>query len=99
MASESVFSPISSEAFLIAQILITICALFLLTLSIKAYKNTGLRKLIYVAIAFVLFAIQHILNYVDQAVVDIMPDDMRYLLFAIMTLAIMGMFFLAILKK
>jgi len=89
----------TSEAFLIAQILITICALFLLAITIKAYRNTRLRKLVYVAIAFVLFAVQHTLNYVDQAVADIMPDDIRYLLFAIMTLAIMGMFFLAILKK
>lgn len=89
----------TSEAFLIAQIMITICALFLLGVTIKAYKNTKLRKLIYVAVAFVLFAVQHILNYVDQAVADIMPDDVRYLSFALMTLSIMGMFFLAILKK
>jgi hypothetical protein len=98
MLPESGFSS-TSEAFLIAQILITICALFLLGISIKAYRNTRLRKLIYVAIAFVLFAIQHILNYVDQVVVHFMPDDIRYLLFSLMTLAIMGMFFLTILKK
>ncbi len=95
---ESGFSP-TSEAFLIAQIIITICALFLLAITIKAYRNTRLQKLIYVAIAFVLFAAQHTLNYVDQAVVHFMPDDIRYLSFAIMTMAIMGMFFLAILKK
>lgn len=98
MLPESGLSP-TSEAFLVAQILITICALFLLGVTIKAYRNTRLQKLVYVAIAFVLFAAQHILNYVDQAVADIMPDDIRYLLFTIMTLAIMGMFFLAILKK
>jgi len=99
MESDVIFNPITSEEFLIAQVLITISALFLLSLSIKAYRNTGLQKMIYVAVAFALFAAQHILNYVDQAVINFMPDDIRYVMFAIITLTIMGMFFLAIVKK
>jgi len=96
---EFIFSQVSSEVFTITQILIAICALFLLALTLKAYKNTGLRKMIYLIIAFGLFAFQHIFNYVDQAVLDIVSDDIRYVIFAITTLCIMGMFFLAILKK
>lgn len=99
MPTTSFFSPLTSEVFIIAQVLVTICALFLLVLSFKAYQNTKLKKMIFIVIAFALFAIQHIINYVDQAVTDIMPDDIRYVLFAVITLAIMGMFFLAIVKK
>ncbi len=94
-----IFSHGIDEIFAITQILIVVFALFLLGISVKAYKNTGLKKIIYLIIAFALFAFQHILNYVDQSVVDILPDDIRYVIFAIVTLSIMGMFFLAILKK
>ena len=94
-----VFSHGIDEVFAVTQILIAICALFLLVLSVKAYKNTGLKKIVYLIVAFSLFATQHIINYVDQSVVDILPDDVRYVIFAIISLAIMGMFVLAILKK
>ena len=94
-----VFSHGIDEVFVVTQILIAAFALFLLGLSVKAYKNTGVRKIVYLIIAFALFAFQHILNYIDQSVVDILPDDVRYVIFAIVTLSIMGMFFLAILKK
>lgn len=94
-----VFSHGIDQVFVVTQILIAAFALFLLGLSVKAYKNTGVRKIVYLIIAFALFAFQHILNYIDQSVVDILPDDVRYVIFAIVTLSIMGMFFLAILKK
>jgi hypothetical protein len=96
---EFVFSPNTSLIFLITQILVTVAALFLVGLSVKAWKNTRLKKIIYLVIAFALFAVIHIFNYLDQAVVDVVSDDVRYVVFAIAEVAIMSMFVLAILRK
>jgi hypothetical protein len=92
-------TPIDSEVFAITQILVIVCALFLMGLSIRAWKNTGVRKIIYLIIAFSLFAVQHVINYVDQTEVDFISDELRYVVFAVIQVVIMGMFVLAILKK
>jgi len=97
--TEFVFSPVTSLVFLISQISIVIVAVFLSAITIRAYKITHLKKMIFVIIAFSLFAISHTINYLDQAVVDIMPDDARYAMFGVVQVGIMMMFVLAILKK
>jgi hypothetical protein len=96
---EFVFSPLNSQVFVISQIIITVVALFLTGLAVKAWKNTRLKKMIFLIIAFALFAISHIIDYVDQSLVDLMPDDARYAMFAVVDIAIMMMFVFAILKK
>lgn len=90
---------LTSDVFIVSQILIVVIALVLMALSITAYRNTSLKKIIYAIIAFGLFASQHILNFIDGDVVDILPDDVRYALFSVITLSIMALFFLAIIKK
>jgi hypothetical protein len=96
---EFVFTPINSQIFIISQIAIVIVALFLTGLAVKAWKNTRINKMIYLIIAFGLFAITHAINYVDESVVNVMPDDARYAMFAVTEIAIMLMFVVAIIKK
>lgn len=90
---------VTSEVFLVGQIAIVIVALFLIGLSVQAWINTRLRKMIFLIVAFGLFAFTHVTTYVDEAVVNIMPDDIRYAMFAITNVVIMLMFVLAVLKK
>lgn len=94
-----IFGPGASEIFSISQIAIIIISLVLLVLSITAYQNTNLRKVLLAAVIFALFAIQHIINFLDAVVTDIMPDDARFALFSSITLAILVLFFFAIVKK
>jgi len=96
---EFVFSTFTGQVFVISQLIIVIVAVLLTAISIIAYKNTRVKKMIFLIIAFVLFAISHLLNYVDQSLVDIMPDDARFAMFGVTTVVSMMMFFLAILKK
>ena len=99
MALQEFSSPITSEVFIVAQILIIVFALVLMSLSITAYRNTSLKKIIYAIAAFALFAFQHILNFIDADEFDFIPDDVRYALFSVITLSIMTLFFLAIIRK
>jgi hypothetical protein len=94
-----VFSPDTSTLFIISQFLTIIVSLFLVALAVRAWKNTKLKKIIYVALAFALFAVIHIVNYIDMAIIDLVADDVKYLIFAIIQIVIMLLFVVAILKK
>jgi hypothetical protein len=76
-----------------------IFSLLLLALSILAYKRTGLRKIIFAAIAFSLFAIQLILGSLEETFGFLEEPPIGDILTASMTLAILVMFFLAIVKR
>ena len=80
------------------QIAIAAFSLLLLALSISAYKKTALRRILYAAIAFGLFAIQMFFDYLEDAVEGF---DTAYsdIIFYGMTLAILVLFFLAIVRK
>ncbi len=93
------FGPGFSEIFTITQIAIIVISILLMLLSITIYKNKNLKRIAFAIAIFALFAIQHIINFIDAQVVDIMPDDMRYTLFSSMTLVIIVLFFLSIVKK
>lgn len=83
----------------VIQAAIGIFSLLLLALSILAYKRTGLKKIIFAAIAFSLFAIQLILESLEETI-DILEDPpIGDILSASMTLAILVLFFLAIVRK
>ncbi len=97
--TEFVFSHITSMVFIVSQLLIVISAIVLLAITIRAYKMTRYRKMIYVIIAFSLFAVQHTINFVDQGLTDIMSDDIVFAIAGVVQLAIMAMFFLAIVRK
>ncbi|MFZ0346048.1 MAG: hypothetical protein WAL24_12910, partial [Nitrososphaeraceae archaeon] len=76
-----------------------IFSLLLLALSILAYRRTGLRKIIFAAIAFSLFAIQLILGSLEETFGILEEPPIGDILTATMTLAILVMFFLAIVRK
>ena len=93
------FGPGFSEIFTVTQISIIVISILLMILSITIYRNKNLKRIVFAIAIFAIFATQHILNYVDAKLVDIMPDDMRYALYSSMTLVIIVLFFLAIVKK
>jgi hypothetical protein len=80
------------------QIAIAAFSLLLLGLSISAYKKTALKRILYAAIAFGLFAIQMFFDYLEDAVEGFDTAYSDIIFFGI-TLAILVLFFLAIVRK
>jgi inner membrane protein involved in colicin E2 resistance len=80
------------------KIAIAVFSLLLLGLSISAYKKTALKRLLYAAVAFGLFAIQMFFDYLEDAVEGF---DTAYsdIIFFGVTLAILVFFFIAIVRK
>lgn len=93
------FGPGFSEVFTVTQLSVIAISILLMVLSITIYRNKNLKRIAFAIAIFAIFAIQHIINYVDAKVVDIMPDDMRYAIYSSMTLVIIVLFFLTIVKK
>jgi hypothetical protein len=87
----------SLESVILAAI--GIFSLLLLVLSILAYRRTGLKRIIYAAIAFSLFAIQLIMGFLEETIGFLEEPPIGDILTASMTLAILVMFFLAIVKR
>jgi hypothetical protein len=83
----------------IIQAAIGIFSLLLLALSILAYRRSGLKKIIFAAIAFSLFAIQLILEALEETIGILEEPPIGDILAASMTLAILVLFFLAIVRK
>jgi peptidoglycan/LPS O-acetylase OafA/YrhL len=75
----------------------TIFAAILIALSISAYRNTHLKKLLYAIIAFLLFGIFLFYEYLEHS----LPLDNPFtdIVLPSMALSILVLFFLAIVKK
>jgi hypothetical protein len=76
----------------------TVLSLLLLALSISAYRNTGLKKILYAIVAFVLFAaylfyeyLEGIFNFLENTYSDIILPSMIF--------GVLVLFFLAIVRK
>jgi len=76
---------------------IAIFSLLLLALSITAFKKTGLKVTIYAIIIFALFAIQQILEYLEEIFITL-DTPITDVISSSMTLAILVLFFLAIVR-
>ena len=74
-------------------------SLLLLALSILAYKRTGIKKIIFAAIAFSLFAIQLILESLEESLGILEDPPIGDILSSSLTLAILILFFLAIVRR
>jgi hypothetical protein len=72
-------------------------SLLLLALSITAYRKTGLRITIYAMIIFALFALQQLLDYLDN-IYDSLDTPITDVTISALTLAILVLFFLAIVR-
>jgi hypothetical protein len=80
------------------QIAIAAFSVLLLGLSISAYKKTSIKRILYAAIAFGLFAIQIFFDYLEDAV-EAFDTPYSDIIFYGMTLAILVLFFMAIVRK
>lgn len=80
------------------KIAIAAFSLLLLGLSVSAYRKTGLRRLVYAAVAFGLFALQMFFDYLEDSVPAFDTPFSDIIFFAI-TLAILVLFFVAIVRK
>jgi hypothetical protein len=76
---------------------IAIFSLLLLALSVTAFKKTGLRVTIYAIIIFALFAIQQISEYLEEIFLTL-DTPITDVIISSMTLAILVLFFLAIVR-
>ena len=88
------FEPITQAI----KIAIAAFSLLLLALSISAYKRTALKRIIYASIAFGLFAIQMFFDYLEDAV-EAFDTAYTDIIFFGITLAILVLFFMAIVRK
>ncbi|MGB7961191.1 MAG: hypothetical protein WCF46_14995 [Nitrososphaeraceae archaeon] len=73
-------------------------SILLLALSISAYKKTGLKKINYAAIAFALFGIQLLIQSLEDTI-EVFDTGYTSLIISSMTLAILVLFFLAIVQR
>jgi hypothetical protein len=75
-----------------------IFSLLLLALSISAYRKTGIKKIIYAAAAFALFGIQLLFESLEETF-EVLDTGFGSIVTSSMTLAILVLFFLAIVQK
>jgi hypothetical protein len=80
------------------KIAITAFSILLLGLSISAYRKTHIRRLVYAAVAFGLFALQLFFDYLEDAIPAFDTPYMDIVFYGI-TLAILVLFFMAIVRK
>jgi hypothetical protein len=73
-------------------------SLLLLGLSLSAYSKTKLKKIIYAAVAFGLFAVQLFFDYLEDAVPSF-ETAYNDIIFYAMTLGILVLFFIAVVKR
>ena len=75
----------------------TIFAAILIALSISAYRNTHLRKLIYAIIAFLLFGVFPFYEYLEHSIA--IDNPFTDIVLPSMAVSILVLFFLAIINK
>lgn len=82
----------------VIKIAIVAFSALLLGLSLTAYRKTALRSIVYAAVAFGLFAVQTFFDYLEDAV-KAFEQPYNDIIFYAMTLAILVLFFMAIVRK
>jgi hypothetical protein len=94
LANSGTYEPIVQ----VIKIGIAVFSALLLGLSLSSYRRTQLRSIIYAAIAFGLFAVQLVFDYLEDALPSF---DQPYndVIFYAMTLVILSLFFIAIIRK
>ena len=77
---------------------IGIFSLLLFAISITAYRNTGIKKILFASAAFGLFGIQLLVDSLEDYVLW-MDEEIIDILVPLITFAILILFFVAIVKK
>jgi len=73
-------------------------ALGLVALSLSAYRNSGMKRILFAAGAFALFAIQLFFDYFEEFF-DLLDEDTTDIILSLITLGILILFFMAIVKR
>ena len=73
-------------------------SLVLFGLSLSAYRNSGMKRILFASGAFALFAIQLFFDYME-GFLDLLDEDMTDVIFSLITLGILILFFMAIVKR
>jgi hypothetical protein len=73
-------------------------SLVLCALSLSAYRNSGMKRIIFAAGAFALFAIQLFVDYIEEYF-NFLDEDNTDILLSLVTLGILVLFFMAIVKR
>ena len=92
---------LETEAFGVGdglEIGIGIVSLILFGLAITAYKNTGIKKILFAAAAFGLFAIQLLVDALEDSM-GFLEEEVVDIFIPLITFAILILFFVAIVKK
>lgn len=77
---------------------IGIFSILLFALSITAYRNTGIKKILFAAAAFGLFGIQVLVDSLESYL-GLIPEDIADIIIPLITFVILILFFVAIIKK
>ena len=77
---------------------IGIVSIVLFALAITAYKNTGIKKILFAAAAFGLFAIQLLVDALEDSMI-FLEEEVVDIFVPLITFAILILFFVAIVKK
>ena len=77
---------------------IGIVSLILFALAITAYKNTGIKKILFAAAAFALFTVQLLVDALEDSM-GFLEEQVVDIFIPLITLAILILFFVAIIKK
>ena len=73
-------------------------SLGLFGLSLSAYRNTGMKRILFAAGAFALFAIQLFFDYFEEFF-NLLDEDTADIVLSLVTLGILILFFMAIVKR
>ena len=89
----------TTQIHLVVKIAVIAFSVLLFALTLTAYMNARSKKIAFASAAFGVFAIQQSLTYIDEYMVNIVRDDIRYALSSALLLLILILFFVAIIKK
>ena len=82
----------------VLKIVIGIFSLLLLALSVSAYRKTGFKKIVYAIAAFALFGIQSLFDFLADNV-SLFDTEYNDIILLTMTVAILVLFFVAVVKR
>lgn len=80
------------------EIAIVVFSVILFALAITAYRNTGIKKILFAAGAFALFAIHLFVDSLEDYV-EFLDEEVTGIIVKLMLFAILALFFVAIVKK
>jgi hypothetical protein len=73
-------------------------SLVLFALALSAYRNSGMKRILLAAGAFILFAIQFLVDYIEEYF-NLLDEDSADIILSLITLGILLLFFTAIVKR